>query len=54
MSGIPGYVEEQVRSAVRSVVKEELSAHTGRSSSGTQSLVERTRKLIHASASSVS
>ena len=42
-------LEEQVRSSVRSAVREELASR-----SGSQSLVERTRQLINASASSAS
>lgn len=49
MAGGAGSLEEQVRSAVRSAVREELSSR-----SGSQSLVERTRQLINASASSAS
>ena len=46
---VAGSLEEQVRSAVRSAVREELASR-----SGSQSLVERTRQLINASASSAS
>lgn len=49
MASGAGSLEEQVRSAVRSAVREELSSR-----SGSQSLVERTRQLINASASSAS
>ena len=52
MAGIS--LEEQVKSAVRSVVSEELSAQTGRSRPGTQLLVDRTRQLISVLASSAS
>ena len=49
MASGAGSLKEQVRSAIRSAVREELSSR-----SGSQSLAERTRQLISASASSAS